>query len=116
MCPKYDNNVYQCPLCSYKNAAEANITEHVEDKHPENQYLDKHKCRDCEYKSNGFTELKTHTRKVHISCDKCQQIFETENEMDTHVLQYHVSKAKVKNALLNGDSHSTHPVFNFATA
>ena len=100
------NSPYQCPMCSYKNKSEANITKHVKEKHPDNQYLDRHKCRDCEYEFNGLTELKSHIQNVHISCDKCEKRFDTEKELEIHVLDDHVSKEKVKNTLLIGDSHS----------
>ena len=35
-----------------------------------------------------------------------KKTFETENEIESHVLHDHVSKSKVKNTLLIGDSHS----------
>ena len=101
-----EKNAQQCPMCNFRNASETIINKHIGENHPDIQYLDKHKCNRCDYESNGFVELKRHTRNIHISCYKCKDRFETESELDFHITVHHVSKAKVKNTLLIGDSHS----------
>ena len=39
-------------------------------------------------------------------CDKCEDQFTLENELESHIRETHITKAKVKNTLLLGDSNS----------
>ena len=101
-----ENNPHQCPMCSYTTNSEADINKHMEEMHPDNQYLDRHKCTKCDQELCSTSELKQHIKSTHISCDKCKSEFDTERDLDIHVTDNHVSKAKFKSTLLLGDSHS----------
>ena len=59
------------------------------------------------------SDLDNHTKNVHdgsqtleahFRCDKCDQIFTSMVNLTTHVTRAHVSKKKMKNTLLIGDS------------
>ena len=90
-------------------------------KHIENHHPETFTCNKCDqgFKSKG--ELNIHIANVHkeanpnpasghsqhnFNCDKCNNEFTSEVNLNKHVTQMHVSKAKVKNTLLLGDSNA----------
>ena len=40
------------------------------------------------------------------NCDKCEDQFTLENDLESHIRESHITKAKIKNTLLLGDSNS----------
>ena len=45
-------------------------------------------------------------KETHIRCDKCHTYFQTKDDLNKHLSEVHISKLKVKNTLMLGDSMS----------
>ena len=105
-----------CPMCSFNNKSEANVTKHIHEHHPETFTCNKcHQIFSSEselndHKTEAHTEAypnsASHPTEINFKCDKCKGVFTTMVNLSKHLTEVHVSKCKVKNTLLLGDSNS----------
>ena len=109
-------NMAHCAMCSFCNTSQDSVMKHIEDHHPET-----FTCNKCDHGFKSKEELNIHIGNIHkeanpnpafghsqhnFDCDKCNNEFTSEVNLNKHVTQMHVSKAKVKNTLLLGDSNT----------
>ena len=109
-------NMAHCPLCSFCNTSQDSVIKHIEDHHPET-----FNCNKCDHGFMSKGELDNHIANVHkeanpnpaswhsqnnFNCDKCKNTFTSGVNLHKHVTQVHVSKEKVKNTLLVGESNT----------
>ena len=119
--PPTPTKQFDCPICSFQNPSEAEISKHIESKHTE-------KCMVCQIEFTCKSDMENHVTSVHKKVkstekhickkcshefysnnelkDHCNEIFASKKDLKRHTDNTHVSKMKFKNTLLVADSHS----------
>ena len=88
--PSPPKKQFHCPICSFQNPAEAEITKHIESKHTE-------KCKICQIEFTCKSDMENHVVSAHKKvnppekyiCKKCSHEFENNNELSEHMTKVH---------------------------
>ena len=108
-----ETHVFRCKDCQSECSSQEELIRHISEMHetdPERIHI----CNRCSHEFAREDDLKQHMSLVHElsssqtphSCDKCGERLECESDMERHIQEDHITKAKVKNTLLIGDSNS----------
>ena len=84
----------KCPICSYSNISEHDVTKHVEDSHdkPPTQI----KCPLCSYNNISEHNMRKHVEDQHKEqhpCNKCNTQLDSQDQLRTHVENVHEKSA-----------------------
>ena len=86
------NTHFICGKCKYVTSIKEELDKHVKDIHTEDS-SNVHKCNDCTFVARSKENLNNHVKIHRIlgkKCDKCDQAFNNQEDLELHKVQSHV--------------------------
>lgn len=93
------NQLYDCPICSYRSTSENDVTRHVEERHA-------FTCKECPTECSSKEELDDHISEIHYTehinahkCNRCHHEFLNKHELKQHMSVVHDKKEQQENEI-----------------